>query len=87
MRSNLVSAPLPGYPLIAKITHIQGQVVVEALVAKDGTVADARVLRGHHLLRGAAVDAVRRWRYRPYLIDGRPVEVSTTVTVNFPSHR
>ncbi len=85
MTGNLVSAPSPGYPLLAKITHTQGQVVLQAVVAKDGTVAEAHVLRGHHLLRGAAVDAVRRWRYRPYLVDGRPVEVSTTITLNFPS--
>jgi protein TonB len=84
MRSNLVSAPAPGYPLLAKITHMQGEVVVQAVVARDGTVTDAIALRGHHLLRGAAVDAVRQWRYRPYMIDGYPAEVSTTVTVDFP---
>ena len=84
MKNNLVSAPAPGYPWLAKMTHIQGQVVVQAIVAPDGTVSDAHVLRGHHLLRGAAVDAVRRWRYRPYTIDGRPAEVSTTITLNFP---
>ena len=85
MRNNLVSAPAPGYPLLAKVAHLQGQVVVEAVVAPDGTVSDAHALRGHHLLRGAAVDAVRRWRYRPYLVNGRPAEVSTTITVDFPN--
>jgi TonB family protein len=84
MRSNLLAAPAPGYPLLAKIAHIEGPVVVEAVVAPDGTVSDARVLSGHRLLRGAAVEAVRQWRYRPYLINGRPAEVSTTVTLDFP---
>jgi protein TonB len=87
MTGNLVSAPQPGYPLLAKVTHTQGQVVLQAIVARDGTVANAHVIRGHHLLRGAAVDAVRRWRYRPYDVDGHPVEVTTTITVDFPSHR
>jgi TonB family protein len=85
MRNNLVSAPAPGYPLLAKIAHIEGPVVVQAVVAPDGTVSDAHVLSGHRLLRGAAVEAIRRRRYRPYLINGRPAEVSTTITLDFPA--
>jgi protein TonB len=84
MTGNLVSAPLPSYPLIARIAHVRGPVEVRAVIARDGTVADARALRGHHLLRGAAVKAVRTWRFRPYQLDGQPVEVFTVLTINFP---
>ena len=84
MTGNLLSAPVPSYPLMARIAHVRGPVEVRAVIARDGTVADARALRGHHLLRGAAVKAVRTWRFRPYQLDGRPVEVSTVLTINFP---
>ena len=84
MAANLLSAPAPGYPVLAKVAHVQGEVVLRAEVSSDGTVTDVRVLSGHHLLRGAAVDAVRRWRYRPYVIDGHPSAVSTTITLNIP---
>jgi TonB family protein len=80
----LLSAPPPGYPMLAKIAHLQGQVVVQAEVDPSGTVSAAHVLSGHRLLRGAALDAVLHRRYRPYRVDGHPVEVSTTITVNFP---
>ena len=83
MASNLVSAPMPLYPTIAHLTHLQGEVILQAVIGKDGSVSATRVLSGHRLLRSAAVDAVKRWRYRPYRIDGRPVDVSTIVTVKF----
>jgi protein TonB len=87
MAANLLSAPPPGYPVLAKVAHVQGPVVLRAEVDPDGTVAGVTVLSGHRLLRGAAVDAVRHWRYRPYLIDGHPAPVSTTITLHIPSHR
>ncbi len=83
MASNLISSPLPTYPTLAKLTHTEGQVILQAVISRDGTVSATHVLSGHHLLRGAAVDAVRRWRYRPYLMDGHAVDVATVVTVDF----
>ncbi|RSL14854.1 TonB family protein [Edaphobacter aggregans] len=83
MASNLVSATPPTYPKLASLTHMQGKVVMEAIIAKNGTVQSLQVLEGHHLLRSAAKNAVRSWRYRPYLIDDKPVEVATIVTVDF----
>ena len=83
MAHNLISSPAPNYPMLARLAHIHGQVILQAVVAKDGSVSAMHVLRGHRLLRGAAVDAVSRWRFRPYMMEGRPVDVSTIVTVDF----
>jgi protein TonB len=83
MAGYLISSPKPDYPGLARIAHIGGPVVLQAVVAKNGSVLATHVLSGHRLLRGAAQDAVRRWRFRPYIMDGHPVEVSTIVTVRF----
>ena len=73
----------PVYPQLARNARVQGQVVLTAIISKDGTIQDLRVLSGHPLLVPAALDAVRQWRYKPYLLSGEPVEVETTVTVIF----
>ena len=86
MAANLISAPAPSYPLLARIAHIRGQVTVQAVISRSGSVAAARAIDGHHLLRGAAVAAVRRQRYHPYRVDGQPTNVSTVVTVDFDTH-
>ena len=79
---------MPAYPRLASLTHMRGNVVMQAIISKTGTVESIHVIKGHHLLRGAATNAVRSWRYRPYLVNGRPVEVATTVTVDFTlSHK
>ena len=87
MAANLVSDPKPSYPTLASLTRTQGNVVMQAVISKDGTVEELHVIKGHRLLRGAAKNAVRNWRYRPYKIDGVPVEVATTVSVDFSLHR
>jgi TonB family protein len=86
MAANLVSAPKLSYPALASLTRTQGNVVMEAVISKDGTVEQLHVIKGHRLLRGAAKNAVRNWRYRPYTVDGVPVEVATTVSVDFSLH-
>lgn len=86
MSAHLISAPAPSYPKLASFAHVQGQVVVQAVVGRDGRVTATQVLDGHRLLRGAAEHAVRHWRYRPYLVDGRPTDVSTIITVEFRLH-
>jgi TonB family protein len=83
MAANVVSAPQPSYPKLASLTHMQGEVVMQAIISKDGTIENVHVIKGHRLLRGAATNAVRTWRYRPYLVNGQPVEVATTVSVDF----
>ncbi len=83
MASHLIFAPAPGYPKLASLTHVEGEVIVQVVVGRNGIVEATRILQGHHLLRSAAEHAVRRWRYRPYLVDGKPTDVATIVTVNF----
>jgi TonB family protein len=83
MEAYLVASRVPAYPEAAKADGIQGSVEMQVIVAKDGTVKRVHVIQGDSRLRVAAAEAVYRWKYRPYLVDGEPVEVATTITVNF----
>jgi len=83
MQQNLVSRPDPVYPPIAKAAHVQGAVVLKAVISKTGTVEDLQVVSGPEMLQKSAIDAVNRWTYKPYLLNGDPVEVETTITANF----
>jgi TonB family protein len=82
-RESLVTAPRPVYPADAKQDRIQRSVVLRVIIRKDGTVEEPTVISGHALLRSAALDAVRKWTYKPILVGGEPVSVTTIVTVNF----
>jgi TonB family protein len=86
MAANLLSGPKPSYPTLASLTRTQGNVVMQAVISKNGTVEHLHVIKGHRLLRGAAKNAVKTWRYRPYKIGGVPVEVATIVSVDFSLH-
>ena len=77
----------PVYPRIAQEARVDGLVILEAIIAADGRVQDVRVLRSKPLLDQAAVDAVRQWRFTPTLLNGIPVPVIMTVTVNFELSR
>ena len=79
----LVHQVLPIYPEIAKRARIQGDVRLQAVITPEGTIAQLTVISGHPLLAPAALDAVRQWRFRPYLLNGQAVPVETTITVNF----
>ena len=79
----LVHQVTPQYPPLARQARIQGTVVLQAVIGKDGTVQNLHVLSGHPMLTQAAVDAVRQWRYKPYYLNGEPVEVDTQINVNF----
>lgn len=79
----LVHQVKPQYPPIAMQARIQGTVVLQAVIGKDGTVRDLRLISGHPMLAPAAIEAVRQWRYRPYLLNNEPVEVDTQINVNF----
>ena len=83
MDENLIVSRVPAYPEVAKMGGVEGDVVMEALISKEGTVKRVHVMEGDSRLRSAAEEAVYKWRYRPYVLRGRPVEVATTVTVNF----
>jgi periplasmic protein TonB len=73
----------PVYPQIAKTARVQGQVILQAEISKEGAIENLRVISGHPLLTQAALDAVKQWRYKPYILNGEPVAVDTTVTVIF----
>jgi TonB family protein len=79
----LLKKVVPVYPPAAKVGRIQGTVVLQASIAKTGEIEDLQVIGGPPLLQGAALDAVRQWQYRPYLFNGEPVEVETTINVIF----
>jgi protein TonB len=80
---DLVKKVLPAYPPLARSARIQGTVVLQAMISKQGTIENLRLSSGHPLLAPAAIEAVRQWRYRPYILNGEPVEVDTQITVNF----
>jgi protein TonB len=83
MEGNLIHRVQPAYPPLAVQTRTQGQVVLRAVISREGTIEKLQVVSGHPLLVRAALEAVRQWRYRPYVLNGEPVEVETQVTVNF----
>ena len=83
MEGNLIFRVQPEYPDLAKRTRIQGQVMLRAVISREGTIENLQVLSGHPMLVQAAVKAVQLWRYRPYVLNGEPVEVETQVTVKF----
>lgn len=81
--AKLIHQVTPAYPPIAKQTRMQGVVVLEAIIGKDGSIDSLRVISGNAFLTQAALDAVKQWKYQPTLLNGEPVEVVTTVTVTF----
>jgi TonB family protein len=83
MAGLVVSKVAPGYPADAKQARIQGTVLMTVIVDKEGNVSNIQLISGHPILAPAAIDAVKQWKYRPYLLNGAPVEVETQVQVNF----
>ena len=79
----LIKKVTPNYPPLARQARIQGQVVLQAEISKDGTIQNLQLISGHPMLAPAAIEAVKQWRYRPYLLNGEPVAVETQVIVNF----
>ena len=80
---NLISQVAPIYPPLAKQARIQGEVVLETLISREGDVTNLKVVSGHPLLVDAALTAARQWKYRPTLLNGQAVEVVSQVTVPF----
>jgi len=81
--ARLIHKVEPVYPRIANITGIRGEVKLHALIARDGTIQSLNVTSGHPLLAAAALEAVRQWKYQPYILNGDAVEVETFISVNF----
>jgi protein TonB len=82
--AGMLIAPIrPVYPAIATAAHIEGVVVVEAIISRTGTIESLHVVSGPMMLQSAAIDAIRAARYQPYRLNGEATEVQTTITVNF----
>lgn len=82
--SGIVSSSVePDYPLLAKQMKVEGAVVMDALIGRDGNIQHLQVLSGPTILSAAAREAVQKWRFRPYLQSGQPVETESRITVNF----
>ena len=73
----------PTYPPLARQARIQGAVLLQAEISKDGTIQNLRLISGHPMLAPSAIEAVKQWKYKPYILNGEPVEVETQITVNF----
>lgn len=79
----LIHKEEPVYPSIARAARVQGDVVLSAVIDINGQIQNLQLISGHPMLVPAAIAAVRQWRYKPYLLNGQPVEVETTITVIF----
>lgn len=79
----LIHKVSPVYPRQAQQAHVQGAVQLMATIAEDGSISAVEVLKGDPLLAGAASDAVKQWKYKPYYLDGQPVSIQTQITLNF----
>jgi protein TonB len=79
----LVRKVNPNYPPLARQARIQGTVVLHAVISKDGSIENLTLVSGHPMLAPSAIEAVKQWKYKPYLLNGEPVEVDTEVQVNF----
>ena len=79
----LIKRVEPKYPPLAQAMHVQGAVILDATISREGNIANLKLVKGDQVLSRAAIDAVRQWRYKPYYLDGKPVEVQTQITINF----
>ncbi len=83
LEGSLIRRVQPVYPPLARSARIQGPVVLAAVISKDGTMENLKLISGHPMLVPAALQAVSQWRYRPYVLNGEAIEVETQITVNF----
>lgn len=83
LEGSLIRRVQPVYPPLARMARIQGSVVLAATIGKAGTMEHVQAISGHPMLIPAALDAVRQWRYKPYILNGDAIEVETQITVNF----
>ena len=81
--NSLITKVSPDYPPLARQARIQGIVVLKVIIGKTGDVQSMQLISGHPMLAPSAITAVKQWKYKPFMVDGEPVEVETTVQVNF----
>jgi len=81
MTSPILTKVMPSYPPEAKKAGVQGRVVLDATISKEGSVVGLHAASGPEMLRQSALDAVHQWKYKPYLLNGNPVEVKTTINI------
>jgi protein TonB len=79
----LIHREEPVYPTLARAARVQGEVVLSAVISPTGQIENLQLVSGHPMLVPAAMAAVKTWRYKPYLLNGQPVEVETSITVIF----
>lgn len=87
VESTIIYKTIPQYPAIAKAARVEGTVELQAIISKMGTIENLRAVSGPPMLQEAAISAVKTWRYRPYMLNGQPIEVETTVNVIFKLER
>lgn len=83
LEGSLIRKVQPVYPPLARSARVQGAVTLAAVIGKDGTMENLKLISGHPMLVPAALEAVSQWRYRPYILNSEPIEVETRITVNF----
>jgi TonB family protein len=83
MAGNIIFKADPVYPAEARAEHVEGEVVLHATISKAGTIENVQVLSGPPILMVSAIDAVRQWKYKPYLLNGEPTEVETTINIRY----
>jgi len=83
----LIHQVAPVYPPDARRQHIEGTVLLQAIIDREGRISDLKLISGPKELADAAIGAVQQWRYKPYLFNGQPMEVDTQIQVNFTLHR
>jgi protein TonB len=84
MQGSIITRVQPVYPPIAKVAHMSGTVVLRAIITKTGTISSLTVVSStNQMFNNSALEAVKQWRYKPYMLTGEPTEVDTTITVNF----
>ena len=81
--SRLTKKVDPAYPILARRGHIEATIVAEARITGSGTIDSLRIISGNPLFYTSVLDALKQWRYEPTLLNGEPIDVITTITVNF----
>jgi protein TonB len=82
-----IERPSPAYPPLAKRLGREGEVVLMAIIGRDGAITNVQVKSGDPMLAAPAAAAVRNWRYRPYILNGSPIEIETQITITFRIER
>ena len=78
-----IDRPAPEYPQMARIAHVTGDVILKITIDRNGEVTNISVVQGHPILVNSAVNAVKKWKYRPYVLNGEPVEVDSTIKIQY----